>query len=222
LFKAPSLRNVDLRPYPGFVKSYMHNGVFKSLEEVVHFYNKRNIATNSDGIETSFNLLTGPPAGYTPLFPPPEVMDNIQNVSGYTPTQASHVPPPPDPEDSPPIGLNGQVGNLQLTDQEEADLVSFLKALTDGYIHPTWTNPNTDTPFAITSTAVDATGTNLVVCWESVPGVFYSVLTNASLISPQSWAIAGTPIMATNMTTCFTLPGGIGGNTNSFVMIKRQ
>jgi cytochrome c peroxidase len=50
LFKAPSLRNVDQRPYPGFVKSYMHNGVFKSLEEVVHFYNKRNIATNSAGV----------------------------------------------------------------------------------------------------------------------------------------------------------------------------
>jgi cytochrome c peroxidase len=37
LFKAPSLRNVDLRPYPGFVKCYMHNGVFKSLVEFFHF-----------------------------------------------------------------------------------------------------------------------------------------------------------------------------------------
>ena len=41
--KVPTLRNVDKRPDPGFVKSYMHNGVFKSLKEVVHFYNTRDI-----------------------------------------------------------------------------------------------------------------------------------------------------------------------------------
>jgi cytochrome c peroxidase len=42
-FRTPTLRNVDLRPGPGFPKVYMHNGVFKSLEEVVHFYNTRDI-----------------------------------------------------------------------------------------------------------------------------------------------------------------------------------
>lgn len=41
-FQAPSLRNVDKRPRPDFVKSYMHNGYFKSLKEVVHFYNTRD------------------------------------------------------------------------------------------------------------------------------------------------------------------------------------
>lgn len=41
-FKTPTLRNVTRRPYPEFVKSYMHNGVFKSMEEVVEFYNKRD------------------------------------------------------------------------------------------------------------------------------------------------------------------------------------
>jgi cytochrome c peroxidase len=41
--KVPSLRNVDLRPGEGFVKAYMHNGAFKSLEEVVHFYNARDL-----------------------------------------------------------------------------------------------------------------------------------------------------------------------------------
>ena len=40
--KVPTLRNVDLRPSPGDVKAYMHNGAFKSLEEVVHFYNTRD------------------------------------------------------------------------------------------------------------------------------------------------------------------------------------
>lgn len=41
--KVPTLRNIDKRPYPEFVKAFMHNGVFKSLEEVVHFYNTRDV-----------------------------------------------------------------------------------------------------------------------------------------------------------------------------------
>lgn len=42
--KVPTLRNVDLRPYDGFVKAYGHNGFFKSLEEIVNFYNTRDVA----------------------------------------------------------------------------------------------------------------------------------------------------------------------------------
>ncbi len=42
LHKVPTLRNVDKRPGPGFAKSFMHNGAFKSLKEVVHFYNTRD------------------------------------------------------------------------------------------------------------------------------------------------------------------------------------
>ena len=42
--RTPTLRNVDRRPAPGFVKAYMHNGYFKSLKEVVRFYNTRDVA----------------------------------------------------------------------------------------------------------------------------------------------------------------------------------
>jgi len=42
--KVPTLRNVDLRPYPEFVKAFGHNGYFKSLEEITHFYNTRDVA----------------------------------------------------------------------------------------------------------------------------------------------------------------------------------
>jgi cytochrome c peroxidase len=38
----PTLRNVDKRPDPSFVKAYGHNGYFKSLKEIVHFYNTRD------------------------------------------------------------------------------------------------------------------------------------------------------------------------------------
>jgi cytochrome c peroxidase len=44
-YKTPTLRNVDRRPRPDFVKPYMHNGYLKSLREVVHSYNTRRRAT---------------------------------------------------------------------------------------------------------------------------------------------------------------------------------
>ncbi len=41
--KVPTLRNVDKRPYPMFIKAYSHNGYFKSLHAIVHFYNTRDV-----------------------------------------------------------------------------------------------------------------------------------------------------------------------------------
>lgn len=55
--KVPTLRNVDLRPYEGFTKAFMHNGFFKSLKEVVNFYNQRD----AEGAN----------------WPPPEVAENV-------------------------------------------------------------------------------------------------------------------------------------------------
>jgi cytochrome c peroxidase len=43
--KVPTLRNVDLRPYPEFVKAYGHNGYFKSLEVITNFYNTRDVGS---------------------------------------------------------------------------------------------------------------------------------------------------------------------------------
>src|SRR3984957_3115446 len=42
-FKVPTLRNVDKRPSPDFVKAYGHNGYFRSLKEIVRFYNTRDV-----------------------------------------------------------------------------------------------------------------------------------------------------------------------------------
>jgi cytochrome c peroxidase len=42
-FQVPTLRNVDKRPNPDFVKAYGHNGYFKSLKSIVHFYNTRDV-----------------------------------------------------------------------------------------------------------------------------------------------------------------------------------
>jgi cytochrome c peroxidase len=66
--RVPTLRNVDKRPYPAFVKSYMHNGYFTSLKDVVHFYNTRDVlprcALNDPGEKIS-------------CWPAPEVAANM-------------------------------------------------------------------------------------------------------------------------------------------------
>jgi cytochrome c peroxidase len=135
LFQTPTNRNVDQRPSPTFVKAYMHNGVFKSLQEVVHFYNKRNNAVDANGNEVAFDLRNGPPAGTTALFPPPEVIDNVQNVAGLTPAQAIAQ------GTTGVTAQNGQVGNLGLSASQEADLVNFLMILTDGFTAPNPVGP---------------------------------------------------------------------------------
>jgi cytochrome c peroxidase len=136
LFKTPSNRDVDLRPSPGFVKAYMHNGVHKSLPQVVHFYNTRNIAVNSQGNQVAFDLRVGPPPGFNRIWAPPEVLANVQNVAGFTPAQAIAA------GTTGVIAMNGQVGNLQLTPQQETDVVNFLKILSDGFTPPNPVFPN--------------------------------------------------------------------------------
>lgn len=45
--RVPTIRNVDARPGNGFPKAYMHNGALKSLKEVVHLYNTRDVASEN-------------------------------------------------------------------------------------------------------------------------------------------------------------------------------
>jgi len=99
-FRVPTLRNVDMRPRPDFVKVYMHNGYFKSLKEVVHFYNTRDVLPRCEADASGEKVS---------CWPMPE---NPANVN------------------------RRQLGNLGLTEQEEAALVAFLRTLTDGYSMP--------------------------------------------------------------------------------------
>ena len=86
--KVMSLRNIAV------TAPYAHNGFFATLEEVVHFYNTRDVL--SEG------------------WAAPEIKENV-NVD--------------------------ELGNLGLTADEEADLVAFMKTLTDNY--PAWgSDPN--------------------------------------------------------------------------------
>jgi len=72
--RVPTLRNVDLRPRPGFVKAYMHNGYLKSLEEVVHFYNTRDVLRRCNG--------PNDPGEKVDCWPPPEISMNLDTTVG--------------------------------------------------------------------------------------------------------------------------------------------
>ena len=95
-FKTPTLRNVAV----GTNRRYMHNGIFTTLEQVVHFYNTRDIP--GAGVVMNGEFKTWAQLGK-------EVDMNLE--------------------------IHG-AGNLGLTAQEEADLVAFMKTLSDGYRLP--------------------------------------------------------------------------------------
>ena len=67
----PTLRNVDMRPSPDFVKAYGHNGYFKSLKAIVHFYNTRDALPRCESHD---------PREGTGCWPAPETTENM-NVS---------------------------------------------------------------------------------------------------------------------------------------------
>lgn len=70
--KVPTLRNVDQRPGNGFVKAYGHNGYFKSLKGIVHFYNTRDAKPRCDDPFTREAVALA-----MNCWPAPEVADNV-------------------------------------------------------------------------------------------------------------------------------------------------
>ena len=93
-------------PGPYFQKEFFHNGYIKSLKQLVHFYNTRDVPA------FKFNVTSGHcPPGTTErvdCWPQPEV-DGTKDMT---------------------------IGNLMLTDEEEDEIVAFLQTLTDGYTRP--------------------------------------------------------------------------------------
>lgn len=74
--KVPTLRNVDLRPSDDddFVKAYGHNGYFKSLEGIVHFYNTRDVLDQCPGAYSEAQALAAN------CWPAPEVPENVNTA----------------------------------------------------------------------------------------------------------------------------------------------
>lgn len=69
--KVPTLRNVDRRPRVGVVKAYMHNGYFKTLKGLVHFYNTRDVKAVCNESLTERDALA------RNCWPAPEVAANV-------------------------------------------------------------------------------------------------------------------------------------------------
>jgi cytochrome c peroxidase len=108
-FQVPTCRNVDLRPYAGFVKAYGHNGYFKSLKAIVHFYNTRDTLNGGVHLPAGTTKYKGRPVNEgIDYWPFPEVNVNVDQT----------------------------IGNLRLTDAEENQIVLFLQTLSDGFFVP--------------------------------------------------------------------------------------
>jgi len=88
--KVPTLRNVDKRPGPGFVKAYGHNGYFKSLKGIVNFYNTRDVKPRcSNPFTTEADALA------QGCWPEPEVAANVNTDElgdlGLTPEEEDAI-----------------------------------------------------------------------------------------------------------------------------------
>jgi cytochrome c peroxidase len=101
MFKTPTLRNTAMRP------AYFHNGVFRTLQQVMDFYNFRD---------------TNPEKVY------PRAADGtVQKYNDIPEKYHANVDVSDPPFDRHP----GQTPAM--TDQDETDIIAFLKTLNDGY-----------------------------------------------------------------------------------------
>ncbi len=123
MVKAPTLRNVATR------KSFFHNGVMHSLEQVIRFYNTRDTlpeiwyptvggkpkATPDAGFPTYGLVKTQYVGGKVQKYDdlPPQFVANIDTQMPLDGRKAHSAPP--------------------MSEQNMADLVCFLNTLTDGY-----------------------------------------------------------------------------------------
>lgn len=121
LVKTPTLRNLDKRKDKGFIKAYTHNGWFKSLESIVHFYNSAGaIGLNSGDM--------GKPGSTAESF---GVTRCPAEVTTEKDALAHNCWPAPE-HNKPNLALAlGFIGNLHLTRKEEAAIVAYLKTFSD-------------------------------------------------------------------------------------------
>jgi cytochrome c peroxidase len=119
--KVPTLRNVGLGSCEALeydetagdsqtciTKAYMHNGYFKTLKQVVHFYNTRDIKPLCPGdftVEEALAYIND--EGEQGCWPAPEVAGATVNTD--------------------------ELGDLGLTEDEEDALVAFMMLMSDGY-----------------------------------------------------------------------------------------
>jgi cytochrome c peroxidase len=141
-FKVPTLRNAATRSV------FFHNGVFHSLNQVVHFYNTRDTnpefwypATGGSGTPVatpSFALQPSAMPGATVLKFNDIPADQQGNVDEEVPLGSGTTPP--DNVNATTLGdgvLPRPPGSTpSMSEQQIADLICFLGTLSDGYQPP--------------------------------------------------------------------------------------
>lgn len=113
MFKTPILRNVATR------HAFMHNGVFHSLDEVVHFYNTRD---------------TDPARWY-----PRDAHGKVQKFNDLPAPYRANI------DDQMPLDGRRAGSKPPMTEAELKDLVAFLQTFTDGYVVPADARPTPKT-----------------------------------------------------------------------------
>ena len=139
-------------PIPYFQKEFFHNGYAKSLKQLVHFYNTRDAFPIGFGFPVTSGHCPQGTVEKVTCWPQPEVPNNVDMT----------------------------VGNLQLTDTEENQIVAFLQTLTDGF--------NPANPTVSTYKNIDTfTGQ----CSITAPGVTASTQGNETLT--PTWSLTQFP-----------------------------
>lgn len=110
-FVTQTTRNVDKRNGKGFPKAYTHNGWFKSLESLVHFYNTADV--------------TGTTAAAFGVTRCPEGIDTEKEALANNCWPA--------PAYGTPSAIPFLVGDLRLDAVDEAAIVAYLRTLTDSH-----------------------------------------------------------------------------------------
>ncbi len=114
-FKTPTLRNVGKGlGGKGRGKNFTHNGYFKTLEGLVHFYNTRDQLQDCATKIPNIADPTMDDALDNDCWPRPEFDNGLMAGAG-----------------TPPPGVPDFIGNLGLTDDDERDIVAYLKTLSD-------------------------------------------------------------------------------------------
>ena len=126
MVKTPTLRNVATR------KSFFHNGVMHSLEQVIRFYNTRDTLPE----------IWYPTAGGTPKATPdadfPAYGLITTQYDGGTVQKFNDLPPLFVRNIDTQMPMDGRAAHSQppMSEQNIADLICFLNTLTDGYKPP--------------------------------------------------------------------------------------
>lgn len=137
MFKTPVLRNVATR------QVFMHNGVFKSLEDVVRFYNTRD---------------TDPGQWY-----PRDAKGRVEKFNDLPAKYRANI------DTQMPLDLRKPGSQTPMTDQEMQDLITFLKTLTDGYAPPANTVDNGPQAHTVANAAADAAARKAVTAAAPAP-----------------------------------------------------